>query len=313
MISASATTIRKSSSPTTNGQIVGEYYPLQRNRNGGFRDLHVMQELYYTTRGGDRFSLAAWYLDSHRGLAMLTSDRNKSKQKKNTQDERTLRAVAGWERLRNGLKLGRTRGLHLHRSALPAQAGPRRQRAVRRQYRRPEPHPHALRQGRSRICARREVALLGQRRPPPAPGAQRRPLGDRQQRPAGRYALPAGAVRTFGVRRREMASRAAAGRRRRPAVGVIRRPYDARHPGAVRGLRALETAQRGRPGFGRPQLPLPHAQRPLLPPRRQQEPQTRTGLDVRRGLGNERSKATPVRCARRPRCSIRASTTGYSG
>ena len=93
-----------------NGQIVGEYYPLQRNRNGGFRDLHVMQELYYTTRGGDRFSLAAWYLDSHRGLAMLTSDRNKSKQKKNTQDERTLRAVAGWERLRNGLKLGARAG-----------------------------------------------------------------------------------------------------------------------------------------------------------------------------------------------------------
>ena len=93
-----------------NGQIVGEYYPLQRNRNGGFRDLHVMQELYYTTRGGDRFSLAAWYLDSHRGLAMLTSDRNKSKQKKNTQDERTLRAVAGWERLRNGLKRGARAG-----------------------------------------------------------------------------------------------------------------------------------------------------------------------------------------------------------
>ena len=93
-----------------NGQIVGEYYPLQRNRNGRFRDLHVMQELYYTTRGGDRFSLAAWYLDSHRGLAMLTSDRNKSKQKKNTQDERTLRAVAGWERLRNGLKLGARAG-----------------------------------------------------------------------------------------------------------------------------------------------------------------------------------------------------------
>ena len=92
------------------GQIVGEYYPLQRNRNGGFRDLHVMQELYYTTRGGDRFSLAAWYLDSHRGLAMLTSDRNKSKQKQNTQDERTLRAVAGWERLRNGLKLGARAG-----------------------------------------------------------------------------------------------------------------------------------------------------------------------------------------------------------
>lgn len=84
------------------GNIIGRYHPLERNRNGGFRDLHAMQEFYYTTRGGDRFSLAAWYLDSHRGLAMITSD---TKAKKNTQDERTLRAVAGWQRLRNGLKL----------------------------------------------------------------------------------------------------------------------------------------------------------------------------------------------------------------
>lgn len=93
-----------------NGNITGSYYPLQRNRNGGFRDLHVLQELYHTTRGGDRLSIAAWYLDSHRGLAMLSGDRNKSKQKKNTQDERTLRAVAGWERLRSGLKLGARAG-----------------------------------------------------------------------------------------------------------------------------------------------------------------------------------------------------------
>lgn len=93
-----------------NGNITGSYYPLQRNRNGGFRDLHLMQELYHTTRGGDRLSIAAWYLDSHRGLAMLSGDRNKSKQKKNTQDERTLRAVAGWERLCSGLKLGARAG-----------------------------------------------------------------------------------------------------------------------------------------------------------------------------------------------------------
>lgn len=66
-----------------NGQIVGEYYPLQRNRNGGFRDLHVMQELYYTTRGGDRFSLAAWYLDSHR----RTGDAHVRPQQKQTEEE----------------------------------------------------------------------------------------------------------------------------------------------------------------------------------------------------------------------------------
>ena len=88
-----------------NGNVVESYYPLQRNRNGAFSDLHLMQELYHTTRSGDRLSLAAWYLDSYRGLAVTSSERNTSKQKKNTQAELTLRAVAAWERLRGGLKL----------------------------------------------------------------------------------------------------------------------------------------------------------------------------------------------------------------
>lgn len=87
------------------GNIVDRYVPLERNRNGGFRDLHLMQELYRTGPKGGRFSLAAWYLDSHRGLPMTSADHNAAKQKKEEQDERTLRAVAGWERLRGGLKL----------------------------------------------------------------------------------------------------------------------------------------------------------------------------------------------------------------
>lgn len=93
-----------------NGQIIGSYYPLQRNRNGDFRDLHLMQEVFYNSDHAGRFSLAAWYLDSHRGLAMLSTDRNESNRKKNTQDERTLRTVAGWERLNKGLKLAASAG-----------------------------------------------------------------------------------------------------------------------------------------------------------------------------------------------------------
>ena len=88
------------------GQISGDYYPLQRNRNGAFRDLHLLQELYYTSRQGDRFSLAAWYLDTDRGLAMLSSDRNTTREKRNSQTERTLRAVVSWDRLFDGLKAG---------------------------------------------------------------------------------------------------------------------------------------------------------------------------------------------------------------
>lgn len=92
------------------GNVVGSYYPLERNRNGAFHDLHLMQELYYSSERAGRFSLAAWYLSSHRGLAMLDTDRNKERSKKNTQDERTLRVVGGWERLRGGLKLAARAG-----------------------------------------------------------------------------------------------------------------------------------------------------------------------------------------------------------
>ena len=301
-----------------NGQIVGEYYPLQRNRNGGFRDLHVMQELYYTTRGGDRFSLAAWYLDSHRGLAMLTSDRNKSKQKKNTQDERTLRAVAGWERLRNGLKLGARAGYtYTDLRYLLKQDPEGKGRFVVNTDARSRIHTLFAKAEAEYALGEKWLfsanAALHQHR---VRSGDLSVIGNNGLRADTLYRQ----VRTFGVRRREMASRAAAGRRRRPAVGVIRRPYDARHPGAVCGLRALETRQRGRPGFGRPQLPLPHAQRPLLPPRRQQEPQTRTGLDVRRGLGNDAQRRRPfaarvghgVRFAHRRLDTLdRQSQTGY--
>ncbi|MDE6623537.1 MAG: Plug domain-containing protein, partial [Alistipes sp.] len=87
------------------GRVVGSYVPLERNRNGGFGDLHLMQELYRTGERGGRLSLAAWYLDSNRGLPMTSADRNASKRKKEEQDERTLRVVAGGERLAGGLKL----------------------------------------------------------------------------------------------------------------------------------------------------------------------------------------------------------------
>ncbi len=82
-----------------NGNIIGSYHPLQRNRNGGYLDIHAMQELYYSSKNGDKFSLSAWWMDSERGLAMLTSDRNSELDKRNTQFEQTLRTIASWQRL----------------------------------------------------------------------------------------------------------------------------------------------------------------------------------------------------------------------
>lgn len=55
-------------------QIVGTYYPIERNKCGAFRDFHILQEVYYNTGRGDRFGLQAWFLDSKRGVPMLSVD-----------------------------------------------------------------------------------------------------------------------------------------------------------------------------------------------------------------------------------------------
>ena len=48
--------------------IVGQYHPKERNRSGAFKDLHLLQEVYYNTGKGDRFGLNAWYINSNREL-----------------------------------------------------------------------------------------------------------------------------------------------------------------------------------------------------------------------------------------------------
>lgn len=96
-----------------NHQIIGQYYPVERNRSGAYRDLHVLQEVYYRTGRGDRFGLQAWYLDSDRELAMLTTDYGDAADFENRQREHTLRSVLSWEHLRTRWKLG-ARGGYVH-------------------------------------------------------------------------------------------------------------------------------------------------------------------------------------------------------
>ncbi|MBQ1222516.1 MAG: Plug domain-containing protein, partial [Alistipes sp.] len=40
-----------------NMQIIDQYYPTERNRSGAYKDLHLLQEVYYNTGRGDRFGL----------------------------------------------------------------------------------------------------------------------------------------------------------------------------------------------------------------------------------------------------------------
>jgi len=87
-------------------RIVSTYYPVERNKCGDFHDLHLLQEVYCNTGRGDRFGLTAWYLDSRRGVPMLNVDHKDDAEFVNEQQERTLRSVVSWDRIRNDFKLG---------------------------------------------------------------------------------------------------------------------------------------------------------------------------------------------------------------
>lgn len=81
--------------------IIGQYYPKEKNRLGSFKDFHILQEIYYDTKKGDRFLLNAWMTSSNRELPMLTTDYAEQRGIENRQRENTLRAVAGWRHARS--------------------------------------------------------------------------------------------------------------------------------------------------------------------------------------------------------------------
>lgn len=82
--------------------IIGQYNPTERNRSGSFKDLHLLQEVYYNTNKGDRFGLNAWYINSNRELPMLTTDYGNERNFENRQREHTFRSVLSWDHTFSG-------------------------------------------------------------------------------------------------------------------------------------------------------------------------------------------------------------------
>ena len=90
--------------------IIDQYYPVERNRSGSFKDLHILQEVYYNTGKGDRLGLNAWYINSNRELPMLTVDYGDETAFENRQREQTFRGVVSWDHIRKNWKLGTKAG-----------------------------------------------------------------------------------------------------------------------------------------------------------------------------------------------------------
>ena len=93
-----------------NMNIIGQYYPIERNRSGAFKDFHFLQEAYYNTMKGDRFGFNAWYINSNRELPMLTVDYGDDTDFENRQKENTFRSVASWDHIRENWKMGAKAG-----------------------------------------------------------------------------------------------------------------------------------------------------------------------------------------------------------
>lgn len=89
----------------TEGNIIGWENPVQRNRNGEFKDLHILQEIYYNAGNGARWGLYAWYMDSERGIPKLSTDKKDDNLTKSQQDEQTLRLGASWNKHNENLSL----------------------------------------------------------------------------------------------------------------------------------------------------------------------------------------------------------------
>ena len=76
--------------------IVGRYHPTERNRSGAYKDLHILQEVYYSPNSANRLGFNAWYVNSNRQLPMITTDYGDERQFENRQREHTFRGVLSW-------------------------------------------------------------------------------------------------------------------------------------------------------------------------------------------------------------------------
>ena len=90
--------------------IIGQYYPIERNKSGSYRDLHILQEIYYNTGKGDRLGLNAWYINSNRELPMLTTDYGDNIAFDNRQREQTFRGILSWDHIRSNWKVAAKAG-----------------------------------------------------------------------------------------------------------------------------------------------------------------------------------------------------------
>ena len=85
--------------------IIGQYHPTERNRNGAYKDFHLLQEASVRLNNDDRLGLNLWYVGSNRELPLNTTSYADASRIENRQREHTLRSLLSWERIRRNHRL----------------------------------------------------------------------------------------------------------------------------------------------------------------------------------------------------------------
>jgi iron complex outermembrane receptor protein len=88
-----------------NMNIIDQYYPIEENKSGAYKDFHILQEAYYNTGTGHKIGINAWYLQSYRELPMLTTDYAENTSFENAQRERTFRGILSDDYVKGAFKL----------------------------------------------------------------------------------------------------------------------------------------------------------------------------------------------------------------
>ena len=93
-------------------QIIESYYPTERNRNAAFHDLHAMVSAEIDDGSTGRWNADVWWMNSYRELPLMTTDYSATEANfENAQRERTLRAVARWNKNISGVTINASAGM----------------------------------------------------------------------------------------------------------------------------------------------------------------------------------------------------------
>ncbi len=86
------------------GNVTGFTYPVEKNKHGHFRDLHILQEFQIKGTHGGLWDVRAWYARTDRGIPFLNVDYKDNQTVKNNQTEDTFRSVVQWRKLQENSK-----------------------------------------------------------------------------------------------------------------------------------------------------------------------------------------------------------------